>query len=251
MKKPFRIKHPYIAAILIALLCTFMTALGSAVPQIIGLDIDMQLVVTTFFLIISVSIGLIIIKKTNIKFFNYGFRMNEKNSYRKVWYYIPLILIEIIPIAFVGFSSNITSMQYITLLFFTIAIGFNEEIYFRGIVFNFLLVKSRKIAIVLSSVIFGILHLANAFNGKNLVYLVLQVFFAFLVGIVLAEIVSVTKSLWLVIIWHASHDYIANITGDNLDSKALIALVLQVIILLIYSICIWKSSIDEKLVEDK
>ena len=119
MKKSFRIKHPYIAAKLNALLCTFMTALGAAVPQIIGLDIDMQLIVTTLFLIISVIIGIMIIKNTNIKFSNYGFRLNEKNSYRKVWYYIPLIIIEIIPIVFAGMSSNITAMQYITLLFFT------------------------------------------------------------------------------------------------------------------------------------
>jgi len=251
MKKSFRVKYPYIAAILIAFLCTFMTALGSAIPQIMGFDVDMQLVVTTIILVFSVFIGLIIIKNTNIKFSDYGFRKNLKNSYRKVWFYIPLVLIEIIPIALSGFSSKVTTIQYITLLFFTVVVGFNEEMFFRGIVFNFLLAKSRKVAIIVSSVIFGILHLANAFNGENSFYLILQVIFAFLVGIVLAEIVSITKSLWLVILWHASHDYIANITGDSLDSKALIGLALQVIILLIYAICIWKSSLGEKLVEVK
>ena len=71
-------------------------------------------------------------------------------------------------------------------------------------------------------------------------------FFAFLVGFVLAEIVSITKNLWVVILWHASHDYISSITGDTLDRKALIVLAIQTVILLAYAICIWKSSTEEK-----
>lgn len=50
----------------------------------------------------------------------------------------------------------------------------------------------------------------------------MQMFFAILVGFVLVEIVSITKSLWVVIIWHATHDYIASVTSDALDRKALI-----------------------------
>lgn len=109
---------------------------------------------------------------------------------------------------------KITVQQYIILLFFTVAVGFNEEIYFRGLAFKFMEYKGRKKAIIWSSIVFGILHLANAFNGKNVLYLVLQMFFSFLVGFVLAEIVSITKSLWGIIFWHAAHDYIANITSD-------------------------------------
>lgn len=66
--------------------------------------------------------------------------------------------------------------------------------------------------------------------------------FAFLVGLVLAEIVSISKSLWIVIIWHAVHDYISSITGETLDTTALIVLAIQVGILLIYAIYIWKKS---------
>lgn len=246
MKKYYSQKHPYISAILFGLLCTFMTALGTAIPQIIGLDANVQIVVTTGFLIISIAIGILIMKKSKFTLLEYGFQKSKKDVNKKVWWYIPLIAVEILPIAIAGFSSEVTVLQYMILLFFTVAVGFNEEIYFRGLAFKIIEEKGRKKAIICSSIIFGVLHLANAFNSKNALYLVLQMIFAFLVGFVLAEIVSISKSLWIVIIWHAAHDYISNITGEALNTKALIVLGIQVGILLVFATCIWKrSTVDD------
>jgi membrane protease YdiL (CAAX protease family) len=246
MKKSFTQKHPYISVILMGLLCTFMTALGTAIPMIIGLDENVQIVVTTIFLIISIVIGILIMTKSRFTLSEYGFQKSKKDTIQKVWWYLPLIVIEILPIAIAGFSSEIKTIQYIILLLFTVAIGFNEEIYFRGLALKFMGEKGSKKAIIWSSVVFGVLHLVNALNGKNTLYLVLQMFFAFLVGFVLAEIVSITKSLWAVIVWHAAHDYISSITGDALDRTALIILAIQVGILLVYAICIWRmSNVDD------
>ncbi|MDF2893147.1 MAG: Abortive infection protein, partial [Clostridia bacterium] len=172
----------------------------------------------------------------------YGFRQSEKNTSHNVWWYIPLLAVEILPIVIVGFNSDITVLQYIIVLFFTIAVGFNEEIYFRGLALKFMEEKGRKKAIIWTSIVFGVLHLANVLNGKNALYLILQMIFAFLVGFVLAEIVSITKSLWIVIIWHAAHDYISSITSDALDKTALVILAIQVGILSVYVICIWRRS---------
>jgi len=245
MIKSYTERHPYIASILIALLCTFMTGLGSAVSQNMGLGEAQQISVITVFLAVSVIVGLIFMKKSRFSLAEYGFRKNQKNSLQKVIWFIPLIVIEILPIALVGFSAEIKPLQYLNLLFFVIAVGFNEEIYFRGLAFKFMKEKGTKNAIIGSSILFGVLHLANAFNGKEPLYVVLQMIFAFLVGLVLAEIVSITKSLWVVIIWHASHDYISMITGDALNTQALIILAIQVAILLIYTFMLWKNSIAD------
>ncbi len=245
MIKSYTERHPYIASILIALLCTFMTGLGSAVSQNMGLEEAQQISVITVFLAVSVIVGLIFMKKSRFSLTEYGFRKNQKNSLQKVIWFIPLIVIEILPIALVGFSAEIKPLQYLNLLFFVIAVGFNEEIYFRGLAFKFMKEKGTKNAIIGSSILFGVLHLANAFNGKEPLYVVLQMIFAFLVGLVLAEIVSITKSLWVVIIWHASHNYISMITGDALNIQALIILAIQVAILLIYTFMLWKNSIAD------
>ena len=242
MKQAYAQKHPYLFVILMGLLCTFITALGTAVPQIIGLELDAQLIVTTIFLLASVGMGIFLMRKSRYTLAEYGFRRSTKNIIPQVWWYAPLLLIEILPIAIVGFSAEITVKQYIILFFFTLAVGFNEEIYFRGLALKNMEEKGIRKAIIWSSAVFGVLHLINALNGKNTLYLVLQVIFAFLVGFVLAEIVSITKSLWIVILWHAAHDYISSITGDALDTKALIILAIQVAILLIYGAYLWKKS---------
>jgi membrane protease YdiL (CAAX protease family) len=242
MKKSFVQKHPYITTILIGLLCTFMTALGVAIPQIMGLDTYEIYMVATVSLIISIVLGILIMKRSKLTLSEYGFRSSENSSSNKVLWYIPLLAIEILPLVFYGFSSDITWIQYIILAIFTIAVGFNEEIYFRGLALKALAQKGKKKAIIGSSIVFGVLHLANALNGKNPLYLVLQMLFAFLVGFVLAEIVSITKSLWLVIIWHATHDFISSTTSEALDQNALIILAIQVVILLVYAVCIWKKS---------
>lgn len=244
MKKSYSERHPYIAAILIALLCTFLTAFGSAVSQIMEIGEEQQILGITAFLVIAVVIGLIIMKKSRFSLSQYGFRKNDINSAGKVLWFIPLVVMEILPIVFLGFSSEIKALQYLNLLFFVIAVGFNEEIYFRGLAFKFMQEKGTKNAITGTSILFGVLHLANALSGKNVLYLILQVIFAFLVGFVLAEIASITKSLWAVIIWHASHDYISMITGDELNTKSLIILAIQVAVLLIYAFMLWKSSED-------
>jgi membrane protease YdiL (CAAX protease family) len=244
MKSTFTQKHVYITAVLVGLLCTFMTALGMAVPQIIGVGQDYIYEVATIFLAISIGIGILIMKKSRFQIREYGLQKNKAGSYKKVWWYLPLVIIEILPFAACGLATGITVIQYVILALFTIAVGFNEEIYFRGLMIKFLSVKGSKKAIILSSVIFGVLHLANALNGKNVLYLVLQMFFAFLVGFVLAEIVTITKSLWILIIWHASHDFISGITGDTMDIKALILVAIQILVLLIYAGLLWKQSGD-------
>ena len=244
--KTFRIKHPYAAASLIGILCTFLTALSMAIPQAMRLDTYMIYFIAAISLVISASLGVLIMKKTDISLGTYGFSFRSKDSFQKIWWYAPLILMEILPLVVYGFSNKILLNQYLIVAFLTIAVGFNEEIYFRGLILQFLTVKGRKHAIIGSAIIFGVLHLTNAFNGKNLLYLILQMSFAFLVGFVLAELVSITKSLWVVIIWHASHDFIAMTTEGELDTKALIILFIQVLLLLVYAIKIWKESTIEE-----
>ncbi len=248
MTKTYTQRHPYLAAFLVALICTFITAFGSALSQILELEENPQILVITGFLVISVIVGIIIMKKSRFAVSEFGFRRSEEGSAKKVGWYLPLVIIEILPLLVFGINPEVMVKQYIILLLFTVAVGFNEEIYFRGLARKFMEEKGRKKAILWSSIVFGTLHLVNILNNKTNLYLVLQMFFAFLVGFVLAEIVFITKSLWLVILWHAAHDYISSITGDSLDTKALIILAFQVVVLLIYAVCIWKKSTEDTLV---
>ncbi len=241
MKIAFSKKHPFVAAILAGLLCTLLTGFGTAIPQRIGLKDIPTFIVMAIAVSVSAFIGIIIMMKSQFTINEYGFQKHLGKNVSKAWFFIPLILIELIPIITFGFSTEISPALYVMIALFTIGVGFNEEIFFRGLALKFIRSRGMKKAIIWSSVMFGILHAANAFNGKNLLYIILQISFAFLVGFVFAEVVCITESIWIVILCHAAHDFISLTTEEALDTKAIIILAVQTVILLIYAIGLWKK----------
>jgi uncharacterized protein len=245
MNKTFSQKHPYQASVLVTLLCVFLTAIGAAIPEVLELSKDISLIIMTTSVAVSAAVGLIIMKVSRFSFYQYGFRSFEKSSIRKVWWLIPLLLVEVVQIIAYGFKTEVTLLQYIILVLFVLVVGINEEIYFRGIILKFIGSKGVKKAIFWSAFIFGIGHLSIAFSDANIVYVLLTILFAFFVGFVLAEIVSITKSLWLAIMWHAANNYISEITRDSFDLKAIMVLGVQLLILIIYALRIWAVSTKE------
>lgn len=121
-----------------------------------------------------------------------------------------------------------------------IAAGFNEEIWYRGLVLSLFRSRGTRPAIVVSSILFGVLHLVNLAGGKSVLYAVLQLGFAALFGFVCAELYAVTGSLWPAILWHLTYDFTAYIGGDALTSAALVGLVLQVALLGAYAGWLWR-----------
>ncbi|MCC7553783.1 MAG: CPBP family intramembrane metalloprotease [Methanobacteriaceae archaeon] len=90
---------------------------------------------------------------------------------------------------------------------YCISIGLWEETLCRGLLLTNMLKKwgnTKKglvISIILSSVIFGGLHIISAFNA-GLIPALIQVSYASIMGILLAIIYIKTKSLWSVIVLH-------------------------------------------------
>ena len=76
-------------------------------------------------------------------------------------------------------------------------------------------------------------------NGDPL-YLGLQFTFACLVGFVLAEVVAITGSLWIGIVWHSVYDLAAFSTGEELTTPALGALTITTAILAAYAVWLWR-----------
>lgn len=219
-----------------SLLMLVFPVASSVIIQVKGIadDSSVFLIQAVAFGIASI-IGLLIMKVMKLSLHN-----NFKSSNKAVLWFVPLIVIEIAGMT-LGFQPNLTASYITSLLVFTIAVGISEEIFFRGIVLRILQRKSNKYAIVMSSIFFSILHLANLARGANIKYTVLQVFFAFLFGFICAELVVITESLIPVIIWHFAHDFISFISGDTLNNLPLIVLGVQCAIMLIYAIHLWRN----------
>ena len=108
------------------------------------------------------------------------------------------------------------------IIFFTLVmllVGIFEEVLCRGVILNNMLNKwgYTKVGIIksvlLSSLIFGLGHLANLFSYSTPIRTVTQVIYTFLNGILFASIYLRCKNIWAVSILHAVYDWLALVPG--------------------------------------
>lgn len=204
------VKHPIAVSVGIAVACTFLTAVGAALCQILEIDELQSIYVMTVSVAFSAIIGLGWMLRSGHSLKIYGLRA-PKNG-RAVWWGLPLLVSPMLS-AFSGIQ--VSGSVVAAYLVFTASVAVNEEIWFRGLMLAALRKMGTKRAVTISAGLFGVLHLTNAFNGKSAGYLIAQLVFAFLVGLVLAELVFLTGSLWIGIGWHFLHNFVAMATGDG------------------------------------
>jgi membrane protease YdiL (CAAX protease family) len=91
--------------------------------------------------------------------------------------------------------------------------GLFEEIAFRGVILMTFLRKRRAThvqllwGILLSSAVFGGLHLINLFSGAGVGDTVLQVGYSFLIGAMYAVILFKTANIWLCVVLHGIFNF--------------------------------------------
>lgn len=92
-------------------------------------------------------------------------------------------------------------------------IGIFEEFAFRGVVFMSILEKRHRtnldifISIVLTSAVFGAVHLLNVFQGAGIGSVILQIGYSFLIGGMCSVVLIKTKNIWFCVIIHAVYDF--------------------------------------------
>ena len=243
MTKTHDSKHPIISSVLIALIPVVLLSVAGTAISIGNLGDIPGFVVQAIACAISVLLGFLIIRKTGVSLREIGFRKPEHGTSRVIFYYIPIIILALL-IFIQGFSSQNTIARVLILLVFTILVGINEELFYRGIIIQRMQKIGIKKAILIASLLFGLFHAASLLGGyKSPLYVLLQVVFAFAFGIVAAEIAVITKSLLPVILWHFVHDFLTLITNQDLNTTAFIVLAIQVVILVVCAVLFWRKLI--------
>lgn len=98
-----------------------------------------------------------------------------------------------------------------------LAIGLFEEAAFRGVALLLIAEKRRTtkkglfMSIVLSSAVFGVIHLANILAGASPGAVFLQIGYSFLIGAMCSVILFKTANLWLCVLLHAVYDFSGNL----------------------------------------
>lgn len=119
------------------------------------------------------------------------------------------------------------------------AVAVNEDVWFRGIVMSVLRVAGVRTAVIGSAVLSGLFHVANVAGGEDAAAAALQVAFAALFGVVAAQLVTRTGSLWPAIVWHAAWDFVNDIGGNAMSASALVGIGAACAIMLVYAIALW------------
>ncbi|MBU5206363.1 CPBP family intramembrane glutamic endopeptidase [Bacillus safensis] len=153
---------------------------------------------------------------------------------------IPILIIEAIPFI-AGLNTDLSLSSFTALCFFMVCVGIFEEGIFRGILFQYLKQINLSTAIWGSAVLFSLGHAANLLSGKSLTLTVAQILFAFLFGFVAAEIVALTNNLQWVIIWHALHNIVDQMTnGQTPIAMQMLLLSIQCVILFVLAVVLWR-----------
>ena len=161
------VRHPWLVALGSSLVPVVFTAGGFAVAQVRGLD-DLGTYLTVAATVtVSALVGLLIMWRARPSLTDFGLR-TPRNAARALWWVPPGAVVALVLLGS-GVAVRLAVVPAIAWL--AIAVGLNEEFFYRGVVFKVMRRYGTRRAIVYSALIFGVLHLANLGNGSSAGYL--------------------------------------------------------------------------------
>ncbi|GEM_PF-6165298 len=144
----------------------------------------------------------------------------QKINRKDLIFILPALLVALnnFPLsAWMKSQAYITESKLSTVFFFLDALstGFLEELIFRYIILNAILLRLQNtkrnviLSLVLSSVIFSLMHALNIFTGMGVLDVLLQMGYAFLIGMMFGAVYLLTGNIIYSMALHA----IYNMTG--------------------------------------
>lgn len=136
-----------------------------------------------------------------------------------MWLAVVLVLIPIVLRLFATNWSAYTVAIVLTMLFAGLCIGFAEELLTRGYVVNLLRSAghTERVVMVISSVLFALLHSTNVFTGQSLVTVAVTVVYTFGFGTMMYLWMRATGSIVWAILLHAATDPTTFLATGGID----------------------------------
>lgn len=225
------------ALVWIGLYC-LLNALGRPLSAIIGVEDSATMVING---LLSLVLFLWIRKSGRMQY--YGLCKSTVKSVRFGWY-LPLVLFASANL-WMGVTWCTPLPDTLCYVLSMLCVGFLEEVIFRGFLFKALAKDSVKVAVVVSSVTFGIGHILNLFNGSGMDLLenLCQVMGAIACGFLFVTIFHRGGSLIPCIIAHGVNNavYVFADQSAMTDGKQLLLCTAILAIVTIYALIIQKT----------
>lgn len=204
-----------------------LLSVGDAVSASIGIEKSVTLAIG----ILLSAILLLFLKKHGL-FAEYGL-CAPKASAKSMLYYIP-ILAMLTANLWCGVTLNYGALETVLYILAMFCVGFLEEVIFRGLLFEAMRKENVKVAIIVSSVTFGIGHIINLINGSGAELLpnLLQVIYATAAGFMFVMMYYKSKSLIGCIVAHGVFNALSVFTNEanaTPEMRILTAILLTVI----------------------
>jgi len=201
------------AVLWIVAYCVLMSA-GDMLSGLVGVEKSLTLPIA---LLMSIVLFLFLYKNRLLK--DYGFGRPTK-AHGTMLFYIPLLLMLGTNLIY-GVTLNYSMIETVLYILTMLAVGFLEELIFRGLLFEAMRKDSLKAAVVVSSVTFGIGHIINLINGSGAELLpnLLQVVYATVAGFMFVMIYLRSGSILPCIIAHGVFNALSAFSAETQDSK--------------------------------
>lgn len=155
-------------------------------------------------------------------------------------FFIPLILMVSVNF-WGGIALNFSPLETVLFVISMLGVGFMEEIIFRGFLFKALLKDNLKMAIIISSVTFGIGHVINLINGADLVPTLLQICYAIAGGFMFTIIFYKSGTLIPCIVAHSLINATSAFERQTSLTLNIITAVVLTVVSVGYAIWLWKG----------
>lgn len=145
---------------------------------------------------------------------SYVFTQKQDSFFKALKYGIPFICMSLVFLLFgIGHIIDAPTNAVLNLAIYCASVGIVEEFFCRGWLLNEFFEKfsdNKKhifISIILSSLVFGLIHFVNILAGQDFITTFTQVCNATCIGIIYSLIYYKTKNIWAVVFLHGFWDF--------------------------------------------
>lgn len=209
LKKLYDKNKIWFAVAWIIAYCVLMSV-GDSLSAMAGMEKSVTLAVG-----LLLSAALLLFLRKHALFEAYGL-CPSKVSARSMLFYLPVLLMLTANLWY-GVTVNYGAVETVLYILSMFCVGFLEEVIFRGLLFNAMRKDSLKVAVIVSSVTFGIGHIINLVNGSGAELLpnLLQIVYATSAGFMFVMIYLKTDSLIVCIAAHGLFNAISVFADES------------------------------------
>jgi len=233
-------KNELLFAILWIVIYVLSMSIADGLSQNVGVEKSITVVVS---LILSIFL-LVWIKKSGLSG-KYGL-VKGKFPPKTYLYFLPLVIIVSVNF-WGGINVHLGLVESVFYVISMLCVGLLEEIIFRGFLFKYLSKDNLTVAIIVSSITFGIGHIVNLLSGADVLLTLLQIIYATCAGFLFTVIFYKSGSLLPCIITHSLINATSVIVFESNMTLSIITAVVLSVVSLVYALWIIES--DKKLLQ--